>query len=164
MNVLCTDKTGTITIGTVSLYKSLDLMGVQSDEVQRLAHLNSALQSGFPNPIDLAIINASEKRAITESAVAEIPYDFQRRRLSILTSAGLMITKGAVESLFRVTTYARVNGEVVSWASVSDKARARFEEISSHGYRVLAVATRNIDGPAITLDDEREMIFEGFLV
>lgn len=166
MTALCTDKTGTLTIGAVKLDSALDINGAASEDVLRLAYLNAKLQKGFINPLDNAIVASVVNKYADELSIAEIPYDFERRRLSILTSAGVMITKGAFEGILEVCTQAR-EGTVVE--PLTDQQRTalnkRFEDISGQGNRVLAVATRVLkDQQALAVSDESQMIFEGLLV
>ncbi len=165
MNVLCTDKTGTITAGVVSLDGAIGFEpgdsssgGVwsQSPRVLRLAHLNASLQQGFKNPLDEAIVGAAavSKPGVTQEpgiARGEIAYDFERKRLSVLVEADgvtQLITKGAFTSVLDV-------------CSISDSdraaAQAEFERLSSEGNRVLAIATG-------TELKEEGLTFEGLLV
>jgi Mg2+-importing ATPase len=165
MNVLCTDKTGTITAGVVSLDGALGLepgdsssSGVwgQSPRVLRLAYLNASLQQGFKNPLDEAIVGAaavSEPGATQAPGVArgEIAYDFERKRLSVLVEddgVTQLITKGAFSSVIDVCSVSE--GERAA-------AQAEFERLSSEGNRVLAIAT----GTALK---EEGLTFEGLLV
>ena len=166
MTALCTDKTGTLTIGAVKLDRALDINGAVSEDVLRLAYLNAKLQKGFINPLDNAIVASVANKYADVNSVAEIPYDFERRRLSILTAKGEMITKGAFESILGVCTQARTGTGIESF---TDQQRAelnkRFEDISGQGNRVLAIATRIVkDQKALAVSDESQMIFEGLLV
>lgn len=166
MTALCTDKTGTLTVGAVKLDGALDITGAVSEEVLRLAYLNAKLQKGFTNPLDNAIVASISDKCPEVISVAEIPYDFERRRLSILTTTGEMITKGAFESILGVCANAR-RGKVVE--TLTDQLRTalnkQFENISGQGNRVLAIATRMMkERTALALTDESQMIFEGLLV
>lgn len=166
MTALCTDKTGTLTVGAVKLDGALDIAGAVSDEVLRLAYWNAKLQKGFTNPLDNAIVASVADKYPEVNSVAEIPYDFERRRLSILTTTGEMITKGAFDSILGVCTNAR-RGTVVE--ILTDQQRTalnkQFEDISGQGNRVLAIATRMMkERTALAITDESQMIFEGLLV
>lgn len=136
MDVLCTDKTGTITQGVVQLDRCLDIFGNSSDRVRRLALINAKLQEGFENPLDEAIkVTVPSKAIAGVSRIDELPYDFSRKRLTVLVSDGAekySVTKGAFQN-------------VVDICSLTTEERADvqrlFEDYSAQGYRVLAVAT-----------------------
>lgn len=136
MDVLCTDKTGTITQGVVQLDRCLDIFGNSSDRVRRLALINAKLQEGFENPLDEAIkVTVPAKAIAGVSRIDELPYDFSRKRLTVLVSDGAekySVTKGAFQN-------------VVDICSLTTEERADvqrlFEDYSAQGYRVLAVAT-----------------------
>lgn len=165
MTALCTDKTGTITMGVVSLDGALDVDGKSSDRVLRLAFQNAKLQRGFINPLDNAIVETAGTRFPLGTALAEIPYDFERRRLSVLTSNGEMITKGSFESVLNVCTHVNNQAGIELIDPMRADLRRRFEEISGRGNRVLAVASRPMTGGTnLSLADEAEMTFEGLLV
>lgn len=169
MTVLCTDKTGTITAGSVSLNQALDSDGAVNETVLGLAYLNSKLQRGYENPLDAAIISSAEAENRFELIpfLDEIPYDFERRRLSILVSGSVptLITKGAFESVLAVCSHVRSQREVLDVAKMRDELLARFDDLSTKGNRVLAVATKAImEGKDISVSDESEMVFEGLLV
>jgi Mg2+-importing ATPase len=173
MTILCTDKTGTMTSGTIKLEGTFDAGGIASDRVRQLAYLNARLQTGFTNPIDAAIVAATS--GPDRQRLAELPYDFRRRRLSVLVAGvddddaspgpNLMITKGALEDVLRVCSTARGPGRpTVEIATVLASARAKFSELSGQGYRVLGIATRELAGrDRLTQADEAGMNFEGFL-
>ena len=175
MSVLCTDKTGTLTEGTIVLADALDGASSPSDEIRRLAYVNAALETGIENPLDTAIIAAGEAAGLTAkgmSKIDEIPYDFVRRRLTIVVAeedaAGrhLIVTKGAfAEVLGSCTALDRGGAEV----PLDEKARAGLAEVfkakGEEGFRVLALATRRVAAQAdYGREDERDMVFRGFLV
>ena len=175
MDVLCTDKTGTITEGTVALAGAVGPDGTESPEVRHLAFLNAALQTGIENPLDAAIVASGTATGLTTAGFAkldEVPYDFTRRRLAIVVeperapAEHQLIVKGAVDNVVAVCTTV-VRGAVT--APLDDAARvaidAFFRERSRGGFRVLAVATRAIGGKAdCEADDEADMTFAGFLL
>jgi Mg2+-importing ATPase len=167
MSVLCTDKTGTMTAGTVTLQAALGVDGQPDSRVQRFATLNAALQAGFTNPIDTAIVSASTIDTAAVSRLDELPYDFRRRRLSVLVREGtttMMITKGALEDLLAVCTTAERAGKAVDLAPLLPDVRARFATLSGQGYRVLGVSIRDLGSAThLTLADEAGMTFVGFL-
>jgi Mg2+-importing ATPase len=169
MSILCTDKTGTMTAGTVVLQQALDVDGQPSTDVRRLAFLNASLQTGFENPIDAAIVAAGGVDASGARVLDELPYDFTRRRLSVLVADGaerIVVTKGAVDSVLAVCTRRQASdGSTASLAGVVEAIKARNTSLSADGYRVLAVAARKADGiEHLTAKDESDLVFRGFLV
>jgi Mg2+-importing ATPase len=154
MTILCTDKTGTMTVGTVELQATIGPDGSASDAVEKLAYLNAKLQTGFSNPIDDAIVSAAGPASATNAKrLDEVPYDFTRRRLSILVDDGgkhVLITKGAFADVLAVCT--SVSGSASSTA-LADANRTQlndqFAQLSGQGLRVLGVATRDM-GSATT--------------
>ena len=163
MTALCTDKTGTLTRGVVELSGAIDLSGAASTEVLKLAYLNASLQSSFPNPLDHVIISAGTAQSDV-SAIAEIPYDFNRRRLTVLASNGQAITKGAFTSILDICTRANFEGKILALSEITDSVQKIFEELSSSGARVLAVATREFTTQSISLADETDFTLQGLLV
>ncbi len=178
MDVLCTDKTGTLTQGVVQLDGALDVEGRQSDEVFRLAFVNAHFQTGLTNPLDEAVTAYAQPNIDGLVKLAEIPYDFVRKRLSVLvrdegdpSAAPVMVTKGALESVLTVCNQVRF-GESV--APLYDTRRTdilgRFATWSGQGYRVLGLATKQLpctdwSQPApCGRADEQDMTFSGFLL
>src|SRR5690606_15242597 len=174
MTILCTDKTGTLTEGTIVLHDALDACGARSQEVLRLACLNAEFETGIANPLDAALVAAGVEAGLSTDDYAkidEIPYDFVRRRLTIVvagrdTNRHEMITKGAFAEVLAACAFVRGRDRDLT---LDDAARARllatFEERSSDGFRVLAVATRSFSPKAdYDRDDEADMTFQGFLV
>ena len=169
MNVICSDKTGTLTEGIVHLQSAVDVEGAPSDKVFLHAYLNAFYETGFTNPIDEAI-RASRKADLTGyQKTDEIPYDFLRKRLSILVAhdnTHLMVTKGALANVLAVCASAEVGeGKIVDLAAVRDRIQHHLEEFSNKGCRTLGVAFKNL-GSASTMSkvDEAGMTFLGFLV
>jgi Mg2+-importing ATPase len=169
MDTLCTDKTGTLTEGVVQLDGALDVAGQPSDDVFRYAYLNAHLQTGLSNPLDEAIVAHAQPDLGGITKVDEIPYDFVRKRLSVIVREGerhRFITKGALDNVLAACTSVRDGGADVS---LDDGHRAqiqqRFEAWSGQGFRVLGVAVRDV-GPQskYSRDDERDMTFLGFLL
>jgi Mg2+-importing ATPase len=175
LDILCTDKTGTLTRGVVELSGALDADGTPSDRAFALAALNSRLETGIDNPLDAAIVAAAEKRALPESRackIDEIPYDFQRKRLTIVVAepdrvdTHLLVTKGAFDNVISCCDrLARGGAE----AALDDAARAGLTDFyarqGAEGFRVLAIATRRAAvKPRYDRDDETGMTFEGFLL
>jgi Mg2+-importing ATPase len=169
MNVLCSDKTGTLTEGVVHVRSTLDIEGNESGKVLLYAYLNSLYETGFTNPIDEAIRAYRKFDVSAWQKLDEEPYDFTRKRLSILVShddTHLMITKGALINVLSACSTAETSrGTRVDIAEIQDKVQAHFEEFSSQGFRTMGIAYRDV-GPAsrITKDQEAGMTFLGFLV
>jgi Mg2+-importing ATPase len=169
MSVLCTDKTGTMTVGTVELQAALGVDGAPSDAVKRLAYQNAKLQTGFANPIDQAIVQAvPASEAGSATRIAELPYDFSRTRLSVLVQDGAttqIITKGALDSVLGVCTQAQLpTGETVPIDSQRAQIQAAFTSLSAQGFRVLGVASRQMPGAtSLAPTDESNLCFEGLL-
>ncbi len=169
MNILCSDKTGTLTEGTVQLQSAVDVEGAPSEKVLFHAYLNAFYETGFTNPIDEAIRTHRTFDLAGYRKLDEIPYDFLRKRLSILVShddAGLMVTKGTVPGVLAVCSSAETpEGAVVDIASVRERITRRFEEYSGKGFRSLGIACKRV-APDSSLGKESEagMTFLGFLV
>jgi Mg2+-importing ATPase len=168
MNILCSDKTGTLTEGTVHLQSAMDLQGQSSDKTFLYAYLNAKYEMGFFNPIDEAIRSCRQVDISEYQKLDEIPYDFIRKRLSILVATGtshLMITKGALKNVLDACSRAETEeGTVVDLSTVRKRIDERFEETSSQGFRTLGVAYREMgDESRIGPEHETELIFLGFL-
>ena len=169
MSVLCSDKTGTLTEGVVRLHSALDVEGNESEKVLLFAYLNALYQTGFTNPIDDAIRVHRGFDVSGYQKLDEVPYDFVRKRLSILVSRGdshLIVTKGALQNVLAVCSWAEAfDGKIVGIDVVRKQIQQRFEEFSSKGFRTLAVAYRDVGSDSlITRDHEADMTFLGFLV
>lgn len=174
MDTLCTDKTGTLTEGVVRLDGALDVKGIASESVLRWAYLNAVFQTGLANPLDEAILALPHPDTSGMDKLEEIPYDFVRKRLSVVVDSDpgstikpLLITKGALDNVVAICTRVRVGTEVAPL----DRDRhaeidARYANWSAQGYRVLGVAAREVPHQtAYSAEaDERDMIFEGFLL
>jgi Mg2+-importing ATPase len=168
MTILCTDKTGTMTAGTVAVQSTVDLDGQPSAQTGRLAYLNARFQHGFANPIDSAIVAAGGTDATGTSRLDELPYDFQRRCLSVLVDdhgRRTIITKGAVDDVLKACSTAAIGDETRPLAEVRDRIDGRYHELSAQGYRLLAVARRDAAGQSsLGIADERDLEFVGFVV
>ena len=175
MSILCTDKTGTLTEGTIVLKEACDCTDRPSASVLRLAHINALLESGIENPLDAAIVEAGRAAGLTAGGTAkidEIPYDFLRRRLTIVvaengdTDRHLIITKGAFANVIETCRYLQEeNGQVELSPPRRAALAAIYQAKGEAGYRVLALATRRVAAkPAYDRDDERDMVLQGLLV
>ncbi len=171
MNVLCTDKTGTLTQGIVELDDALDLDGKPSKQVLLYAFLNAHMQMGLPNPLDEAIVRKGADGASEFVKVDEIPYDFIRKRLSVVVSqngvSNLLVAKGALDNVLSVCSQVLTpGGEAVLDSGQQAKIRTKFEDWSNDGYRVLGLAFKTVspqDHP-YSKSDETNMTFAGFLL
>ena len=178
MDILCTDKTGTLTLDKVVLQYHLNIHGQDDIRVLRHAFLNSYYQTGLKNLIDFAIIERTlqeqkENPSLVDlsdkfTKVDEIPFDFERRRMSVVVSNGKtqMITKGAVEEMLSVCGYAEYKGEVLP---LSDEIREyilkKVSALNDDGMRVIAVAQKTNPSPvgAFSVADESDMVLMGYL-
>ena len=178
IDILCTDKTGTLTLDKVVLQYHLNIHGQEDIRVLRHAFLNSYYQTGLKNLIDFAIIERTlqeqkENPSLVDlsdkfTKVDEIPFDFERRRMSVVVSNGKtqMITKGAVEEMLAVCGYAEYKGEVLP---LSDEIREyilkKVSALNDDGMRVIAVAQKTNPSPVGTFSvaDESDMVLMGYL-
>lgn len=169
MNVLCSDKTGTLTEGKVKIHSFTDSESNTSEKVMLYAQLNASYQTGFVNPIDEAIINYKKNDLSSYKKLDEIPYDFLRKRLSILVAdknENIIITKGALKNVIDVCDFIeKGNGKVEEIESSIDKINNYYSEMSGNGYRVLGIAYKKMpDNSIIKKDSEKGMTFLGFIL
>ena len=175
MTVLCTDKTGTLTEGTIVLADATDPKGLTSAAVRQLAFLNAAFETGIDNPIDAAIVTAGKQAGLSTTGHAkidEIPYDFLRKRLTIVMAEGgdaerhLVVTKGAFLNVLSICTQVERDGAVCALSdAVTAELSAYYEAKGKAGFRVLALATRAVSAKgAYQREDEAAMVFAGFLL
>ncbi|WAM22907.1 magnesium-translocating P-type ATPase [Myxococcus sp. NMCA1] len=168
VDVLCSDKTGTLTAGTMSLDATLGPFGQADERALFLGALNSRFESGIKSPLDAAILDRAGAGGERFEKTDEIPFDFERRRLSIVVArdgAHLLITKGAPESVLRLCTVCEVEGRVQPLDdSSAERCLEVFRRLSERGFRVLAVAYRRVSRPrGFNVGDERDFIFAGYL-
>jgi Mg2+-importing ATPase len=167
MSVLCCDKTGTLTEGVVHIERCVDHQGASHAWGLTLAGINAALETGFPNPLDEALRRQVPLTTPAEK-LDEIPYDFRRKRLSVLARVEgrrLLIVKGALVNVLAICTQAETAaGERLPLADVRDLIERQFQQFGAQGYRVLAVAYREHDQDRVTHDDESNLTFAGLLV
>ena len=171
MNVLCTDKTGTLTEATIKLVQTVDGRGTESARAYSYAFINSQFESGMKSPMDDAILAAHPVDMSAWKKIDEVPFDFERRRVSVLVenkSARRLIVKGAPEDLLRLSKrYEEATG---GEKQLDDEARRTFEAtldgLGGKGFRVLGIATRQveIDHDVAATSDESELVFSGFAV
>ena len=173
MDVLCTDKTGTLTLGVVSLDGALDPQGNPSDQVLLSAYLNAHFQTGLANPLDEAILQHAKPVIGHFTKTEEIPYDFVRKRLSIAVqdttqkkSTYTLITKGALDNVLEASTHIQADGQTVLLDTKRlDALQVKFAEWSEQGFRVLGVATKEVAPQAeYAVTEECDLTFIGFLL
>jgi Mg2+-importing ATPase len=175
MDILCTDKTGTLTEGTIVLGGALDADNRPSAEISQLAFLNAAFENGIENPLDAAIMAAGSSAGLTThgfTKIDEIPYDFLRRRLTIVVAEDgnqtehLIVTKGAFSNVLdSCSSIRRDTADVPLTPALRTELDRIFEAKGTEGFRVLAVATRRVAAkPRYGRDQEQDMTFCGFLI
>ena len=174
MNILCTDKTGTLTEDKIVLEKYLDINGDEDTRILKHAFLNSYFQTGLRGNIDEAVINRALQNNMTDliekyKLIDEIPFDFSRRRLSVIVSDGVkrqLITKGAVEEILEICTLADYKGNVSPITKqIKDNIKQIVRNLNKDGLRVIAVCQKN-DIESITnfgVSDEKNMVLLGFI-
>jgi Mg2+-importing ATPase len=168
MNILCSDKTGTITEGKVTLKDALDIEANHSDKTLQYAWLNASMQQGFHNPIDDAICSSYKGNANGFTVQCEIPYDFIRKRLTIQVRSekeNIAITKGALNSILDVCDKAETaSGKILPLGDERKDIDEQYHKLSATGFRVLGVAYTNGNNEKdFTMQDEKNMTFLGFI-
>jgi len=169
IDVLCSDKTGTLTSGNMKLDQALDPFGEPSQRALTLAYSNSKFETGIRSPLDTAILqNPEPVEAAAYEKRDEIPYDFERRRLSIvveLQSRRFLITKGAPEGILARSVSFESDGHTGPLDAVAlGRCRTTYERLSCQGFRILAVAYAEVEPRAsYSAGDERDLILAGFL-
>lgn len=175
MDILCTDKTGTLTEDKIILEKYMDVKGQDDYRVLRHAYLNSYFQTGLKNMIDVAIINRAINHDIDQISKRyeredEIPFDFTRRRMSVVlvdeNKKRQLITKGAVEEILSISSFVEIDGKVIPLTSESKKiALETYEKHNNDGLRMIAVAQKNEvpDEHSFGVSDESDMVLIGFI-
>ena len=174
MNILCTDKTGTLTEDKIVLEKYLDIHGEEDFRVLKHAFLNSYFQTGLKGNIDEAVVSRALQNGMSKyteeyKLVDEIPFDFSRRRLSVIVTDGekkQLITKGAVEEILNICTMVDYQGTVSPITrEIKDNIKKISKELNKDGLRVIAVCQKNdiTDVTKFSVDDEKNMILLGFI-
>jgi Mg2+-importing ATPase len=168
MDLLCTDKTGTLTEGKIKLERYENIQGTEDPRVLLYAYLNSFFQTGLKNPLDEAIMAHRELAVKDYTKIDEIPYDFLRKRLSVVLAHDarrLLLTKGAPESIFPLCAQANLGGVTHPLGeSLRRHLQLRFAQLSQEGYRVLALSYKYLteEKEVYEASDEKEMSFLGF--
>jgi P-type Mg2+ transporter len=169
MDVLCTDKTGTLTEARIRLERHVDATGQANVNVLSLAYLNSYFESGLKSPLDDAILQHGEIDVSAWTKIDEVPFDFERRRVSVLVerdTARRLVVKGAPEDVLRLCTHYqdRAGNTVLLNAAAHRQIEALFDSLGEEGFRVLGIAWRDValDHPHAVVSDESELVFAGF--
>jgi Mg2+-importing ATPase len=175
MDVLCTDKTGTLTEARIRLEKHLDPQGQPSQNVLHLAYLNSHFESGLKSPLDDAILQHTEVDVRGWTKIDEVPFDFERRRVSVLlefanppalTIDRRLVVKGAPEDILKLcTSYVEAQGAHVALnAEALSRLEALYNDLGEEGFRVLGVAWRDVplNMQHAVVSDESALVFAGF--
>jgi len=173
IDVLCSDKTGTLTTGEMVLDSSVDYLGHPSDRPLALAYINSKFETGIRSPLEVAILKSKRQDADAYLKCDEVPFDFERRRLSIVVkeknadsgNTGMLIVKGAPEGILELSSFYESEGHVAPLdPDRRNRCRQTFNDLSSHGFRLLAVAYRDADSRArFSAADEHTLVLAGYL-
>jgi P-type Mg2+ transporter len=170
MDIFCSDKTGTLTEAHIKLVRAVDLAGQDSNSVMQLAQINASFETGLKSPMDNAILAAGKIDLAAWRKIDEVPFDFERRRVSVLVEGEgrrLLIVKGAPEDMLRLATHYDKRGSPPRPfdADARSAAEASFNALGVEGYRVLGVAWREVepDRQHARVADEAQLNFAGFL-
>ncbi len=169
MDVLCTDKTGTLTENRIVVVRYIDVTGARVEDVLRFAYCTSAFHTGVPNPLDEAVRDYRQWDISDLKKIDEIPFDFARRRESVVVDQGqrrLLITKGAPEAVFDICTQVERDRRAEPFdAAARTQAHETFTRMSQEGYKVLAVAYREVAVRQGTYErnEEQGMVFLGYV-
>jgi len=170
MDILCTDKTGTLTEDNIQLVKYIDVYGAHSDAVLLHAYLNSSYQTGISNPMDKAVVDYKKIDISDYTKKDEIPFDFNRKRMSVVVQSKdktmRLITKGAPEEIFQCCKNFSAKGVLMPIdVKNSQELMSQYLQLSSEGYRVLAVAARELPygRNAYSVEDETDLNLLGYI-
>ena len=168
VNLLCTDKTGTITEGTIKICGLLNGFGTEDEYVKQLAFWNASLETGYANPIDEALKLLTPANTVMPQKTGEVPYDFIRKRLSIAINTGtekILVSKGAVKQILNVCTNIKLqNGTVESIDNHKEEIEKNFEAFGAKGWRAIGICYKDLQAENISKDDENNMVFAGFIL
>ncbi|MBU3206410.1 magnesium-translocating P-type ATPase [Clostridium algidicarnis] len=175
MDILCTDKTGTLTLDKIVVEKHLDVNGNEDDRVLRQGYLNSFYQTGLRNLMDIAILEFGDEKNFSSlkssyTKVDEIPFDFTRRRMSVVLQNNdgkrQLITKGAVEEMISICSFVEYDGQVVELTEdIKTKVKEMVEKLNKDGMRVIAISQKNNipDENSFSIKDESDMTLIGYI-
>ncbi len=168
VNLLCTDKTGTITEGEIKIAGLVDGFGKENEFVKQLAFWNASFESGYSNPIDDALKQLTFNTNTAAQKIGEVPYDFIRKRLSIAVNTDnekLLISKGAFTQILSICSKIAVNSDKEEDISQHKEAlEKKFEQFGIDGLRAIGICYKKIDTTNISKDIESDMIFAGFIL
>ncbi len=168
VNLLCTDKTGTITEGAINVSRMVNGAGEDSDYVRELAYWNAMLESGYANPIDEALKKLTFTPSLHPEKTGEIPYDFIRKRLSIAIKTEkeiLLVSKGAFKEMLGICTKILMpDGSIKDIREQVKELENNFQEFGDQGLRAIAVSFKNIDSGTVTIENEKDLVFAGFIL
>jgi len=169
MNVLCTDKTGTLTENRISLVSHIDSEGNDDDKVLLYSYLNSYYETGLKSPLDDAILSHQEINVQSFQKIDEVPFDFVRRRVSVVVEKErerFFIAKGAPEDILKISNYCEIGGIIQDITEeLRKKIEQKFFDMSAEGLRALGVAYKKLreDKTTYSVNDENDMVFLGFV-
>lgn len=169
MDVLCTDKTGTLTLDKIVLEQHCDILRKEDEDVLRFAYLNSYYQTGLKNILDRTILKHGKLSVTQYKKVDEIPFDFSRKIMSVVVEMDgkhRLIAKGAPEEIFRRCTKYELEGDIIDFDILTETdLKLEYENLSSEGFRVLAIAYKDFENTKVTYsrDDEQEMVLKGYV-
>ena len=169
IDVLCSDKTGTLTEGAVKIHSYVAPDGSTNEQIRQYAYLNAYFESGYPNPMDMAIREQAKTDITGFEKFDEVPYDFIRKRLSIVVSKDskhIMITKGALGNIVEICSLVLLpDGSTIAIETYKSKIQELYEQFSADGCRTIGLCYKDVtDDPVINKEDETGMIFAGFIL
>jgi len=167
IEILCSDKTGTLTEGEIELDRHVEIQGNDDDSVLRFIYLNSFFQAGIKSPLDAAVLKHDRPKIVEYEKLDEIPFDFNRKRLSVVVKHGdeyLLVTKGEAESVFAICQTVTIDGSPQPFdQNRRAQAAETFQKLSAGGFRVLGVAVRKVDKlETYPVAVEKDMTLAGF--
>jgi Mg2+-importing ATPase len=169
MDVLCTDKTGTLTLDRIVLEKHCDVVMKEDDDVLRLAYINSFYQTGLRNILDRAILKYKKLLVKQYRKVDEVPFDFSRKMMSVVVEADgkhIVVAKGAPEEIFKRCTKFELDGEILDMEDLTlTDLKEEYNDLSANGFRVLAIAYKNVENKkdVYSKNDEQDLILKGYV-
>ncbi len=168
MDVLCTDKTGTLTLDKIVVEKYCNVIGDEDEDVLRFGYINSAYQTGLKNLLDRAILEHETLATENYKKVDEIPFDFSRKIMSVVVEMEgkhIIISKGAPEEVYKRCTRCDINGEIIELSDlILPDLKEEYDNLSSQGFRVLGVAYKDAGFKSVySRDDEKDLILKGYI-
>jgi Mg2+-importing ATPase len=168
MDVLCTDKTGTLTLDKIVIERHCNIVGVEDDDVLRFAYINSFYQTGLKNLLDRAILEHEHMAVEHYRKVDEIPFDFGRKIMSVVVEMdgkNRLLSKGAPEEIYRRCTKCDLDGEILPLDNlILPDLKEEYDNLSADGFRVLGIAYKDVDiRDVYSRDDEKDLILKGYI-